>query len=416
MIFDDRLLTALPFYDDRGKQAFRQEKCFRNLHTWQQLTDLRHLPPFQVITDCTTTLCSGSTWELYDVTDTLASDLSDYDFCDMLGEYTGNDKDGDSKKWFIYDGDDFCADLPSGLHYIKATIDTCIYYSEVFNICVPKLATYTSSSQLLTSWVNVSFDTFTTDGGTPKNITEADEVLASDAVAITNEFCGETGDVFDYGLQFGVGWVDNNVYAYLADPLDLGTPLSNTVTMAAPNLYQGIFTTTATGDGVYVMVLRTLDACNNMTLTPGILKRIYDIDYSNNIVLDYGHSCDMDNIVYQYGFENKVVFANKVDLVKPTYETVKTGESREGYFFVNNVVDKKIYKMVFYAPEYVGDFMSTLPMNDTITLKDKNGDSVSVDEVNVTITPTSNCFFRFDCEFVTSPINSSNCCTDLTLT
>jgi len=191
MIFDDRLLTALPFYDDRGKQAFRQEKCFRNLHTWQQLTDLRHLPPFEVITDCTGAECSSDAvelyWELYDVADIYVKDLkhADYDICSLLDEYTGNDKDGNFKKWFIYDGGDLCTDLPSGLHYIKATMDTCVYYSEVFNICVPKVAIHTDSAEVYSSWTNDSIDNFSSAG---RDVTDADEASGA-GYAETDDFC-----------------------------------------------------------------------------------------------------------------------------------------------------------------------------------------------------------------------------------
>jgi len=412
MIFDDRLLTALPFYNDRGKQAFRQEKCFRNLHTWKQLTDLQHLPPFEIITDCTGTSCSGSSWELYDTTDTLVQDLeaAAYDICSLIDDYSGNDKDDNYKTWFIYSGGAFCADLPSGLHYIKATIGACTYYSEIFNICVPKSATYTDSAEVYSSWTNISFDFF---GSTGRNITEATDGDGSGDTAETDEFCGSTGSVFDYSFAFTWNTINDVMEMYLVDSGD--TLASNILTVSAQTTYTGQFTTTR--DGPYKLVLESTDITDVVEiLGSSLTRRIYDVDYSNNIQLEYGHTCDINNIVYQYGFKNKVIFAEKVDLVKPTYETVKTGESREGFFFVNNVVDKKTYKMTFYAPEYVGDFMSTLAMHDTITLTDKNGDSVSIDEVNVTITPTSNCFFRVDCEFITDPINSSNCCNNLTLT
>ncbi len=173
MIFDNRLLTTLPFYDDRDKQAFRQDKCFRNLYTFQQLTDLKHLPPFEIMTECSGTSCDDASWELYDTEDSLAQDLdaSGYDICDMIDTYTGNDKDGDFKKWFIYDGDGFCNSLPVGLHYIKATIGSCTYYSEVFNICLPVSSSYASSDEVFTSWPNDNFDTFASSG---RDITDAD--------------------------------------------------------------------------------------------------------------------------------------------------------------------------------------------------------------------------------------------------
>jgi len=273
MIFDERLLTALPFYDDRGKQAFRQEKCFRNLKTFQQLTDLTHLPPFEIMTGCTGTPCSGSTWDLYDVTDTLVLDLEGvgYDICTLIDNYTGLNIDDDYREWFVYEGGAFVANLPTGLHYIKATIGSCEYYSEVFNICT----------------------------------------------------------------------------------------------------------------------------------------------YSDKIILDYGHTCDIHNIIYRDEFQNKIVFPEKVDLSKPTYEPIKTGIVRDGRLFIDKTTAKKIYKMVFYAPEYMADAMSILHLHDTITITNKDGDTMVVDEVNANPVPFNNCFFRIDLEFISEPFTASNCCTDL---
>jgi len=180
--------------------------------------------------------------------------------------------------------------------------------------------------------------------------------------------------------------------------------------------YNGQFTTTANGPYVLVLSLLAIFGILNVAVDCSLTKREYAPDYSDNIVLEYGHTCDIGNIIYQYGFKNKIVFADKVDLVKPTYETIKTGESREGYFFVNNAVAKKTYKMVFYAPEYIADAMSILELHDTITITNKDGDSISVDEVHAVSTPAGNCFFKCELELISDPMNSSNCCTDLNLT
>ncbi len=415
MIFDNRLLTTLPFYDDRDKQAFRQDKCFRNLYTFQQLTDLKHLPPFEIMTECSGTSCDDASWELYDTEDSLAQDLdaSGYDICDMIDTYTGNDKDGDFKKWFIYDGDGFCNSLPVGLHYIKATIGSCTYYSEVFNICLPVSSSYTSSDEVFTSWPNDNFDTFASSG---RDITDAD-ITGDLARAYTDPFNGCSGDVFDY--SFETSWVDKTdatITMYIAKTTDVTTAVSNILTITSETTYTGQFTTTASGP--YVLVLKA-DASggdlDSFAAVCSLTHRVYSADADNNIILEYGHSCDIENTVYQYGFKNKLIFSEKVDLVKPTYETVKTAEARDGFLFVDKVVSKKIYKMVFYAPEYMADAINLLQNHDNITLTDRKGDSITVDEVNTDIAPATNCYHKITIEMVSNPINSSNCCDSLDL-
>jgi len=140
---------------------------------------------------------------------------------------------------------------------------------------------------------------------------------------------------------------------------------------------------------------------------------------NNHIILNYSHSCDDQNafgkILYQTGFNNRIIFQEKNDLVRPEYETIKEAVSRRGHVIVTSVVTKKAHKLIFYAPEFMADAIKLLPAHDTIILTDKNGDSADVVEVDVDITPAGNCFFKIDLTLYVGPLHTTNCCNNFTI-
>ena len=276
MNIDEKLNLPFPFLDSLDKQAFRQDKCNGNLHTYEIQTSLRRFPPFEIrTTACSGTACSGDVWELYDTSDNLIYDLeTQYSICDFL--------DFDIEDWFLtiqYDGTaDFAIDLPAGQYYIKADLGACVFYSEIVTICAIPLAV--------------------------------------------------------------------NIVTYATDRL----------------------------------------------------------------TLNYGNTCNLDNIYYTEWFINRVIFPNRIGLTKPEYEIEKVATPLDGYLNIEKVTTKKKYKFTFYAPEFMADAMNLLPSHNRIWITDKFGDTATVKEVNVNITATSHCFFKIEIELYIDPANSTNCC------
>ena len=65
---------------------------------------------------------------------------------------------------------------------------------------------------------------------------------------------------------------------------------------------------------------------------------------------------------------------------KPKYELDEEGTDRDGYFFVEKQISKKIHRFSFVAPEYLCDALRVVPMADNIQIT-FNGDTYNCDRI-----------------------------------
>lgn len=65
---------------------------------------------------------------------------------------------------------------------------------------------------------------------------------------------------------------------------------------------------------------------------------------------------------------------------KPKYELDEEGTDRDGYFFVEKQISKKIHRFSFVAPEYLCDALRIVPMADN-TQVTFNGDTYACDRI-----------------------------------
>jgi hypothetical protein len=185
--------------------------------------------------------------------------------------------------------------------------------------------------------------------------------------------------------QMGTLWKLNNVYS--------GQDIDYKVVCFAPNVD-------------YIMSLGT-SASTTLNLNPGRYYLVCNIGddywYSDvyTLVGDEAQNCirmdwwddDVfftdDGLVF-YGINvpdplYKNVLYLLTDIGKPKYEFEEEGEDRDGYFFAQKQISKKVYKFTFLAPEYLCDCLRLLRMADHVSIK-YHGNTYTPTEITPTFT------------------------------
>lgn len=146
-------------------------------------------------------------------------------------------------------------------------------------------------------------------------------------------------------------------------------------------------------------------------------------DLTGKLIIDYYGDNDIDSIDYTNGaklqFQNKLILDTK--LVKPQYNYYEEGtEDGEANFIPTFQKVTKRYQFVFYAPEYVIDAVTLLPMHDTISVtteyNETETETISVEEfdvMNVEWTDTKG-FAKVTCEFRADPVIKTYHANDIT--
>lgn len=109
------------------------------------------------------------------------------------------------------------------------------------------------------------------------------------------------------------------------------------------------------------------------------ISECVEIDWSNR-----------DNLAFENGFINykESSFINKflvkTEIGRPDYNLDEEGEDRDGYFFPEKQISKKIYKLSFVAPEYLCDALRLIPMSDSVVVYDGNK-TYKCDSVDISV-------------------------------
>ncbi len=93
---------------------------------------------------------------------------------------------------------------------------------------------------------------------------------------------------------------------------------------------------------------------------------------ANYIKLTWKNSCDLGNIYYSGGFENKLFL--DADIGAPDYNETEEGEENDAGIFVKTLEKlQKVNKFQCYAPEYLVDSLKLLPLHDDVRISFTNG-------------------------------------------
>lgn len=71
-------------------------------------------------------------------------------------------------------------------------------------------------------------------------------------------------------------------------------------------------------------------------------------------------------IPYHKGYKNRLHLNAMIS--KPEYEFEEEGESRDGFFFVEKQISRKMFRFSLFAPEYLCDIMRTIRMATDISI------------------------------------------------
>jgi len=149
------------------------------------------------------------------------------------------------------------------------------------------------------------------------------------------------------------------------------------------------------------------------------------VDTSGYLSIEYYNSSDVDSIDYTNGdyeqYTNKLLINTK--LTKAEYEYEEEGtENGDGEFLPTFMKRTKRYKFVFYAPEYILDAITLIPMHSSVTVITDSGEGTTE-----TITVARNKFYvndifwtdtkgfaKVSCEFWTDPVVVTNYANNVT--
>lgn len=147
-------------------------------------------------------------------------------------------------------------------------------------------------------------------------------------------------------------------------------------------------------EGMYYMVVSLVDGRGRVTAkfysdvfvvkNPEFLSRKVMIEWSNKDTLFFeGGFIPYGDIEGGESFKNRLYLDTTIGM--PEYKFTEDGEERNGRFFPIKQISEKVYKMSFYAPEYLCDVMRLIRMADYITIKDDLGRTYDVEQFEMEV-------------------------------
>lgn len=221
----------------------------------------------------------------------------------------------------------------------------------------------------------------------------------------------------------------SDVVINLADPLDDTLVNISSYFTAGDDLYTEEFT-----DNAYLIYNRSKNL--NTTLPEGVYylkvtvgavhyySEVFAVtSLTGKLIVDYYHTNDVDTIDYTNGsndqFVNKLIIDTK--LSKPEYPYEEEGvEDGNGNFIATFQRVFKKYRFTFYAPEYITDAVSLIPLHSNITVVNDNGESTqeSMTAIDFQVAGVewndTKGFAKIVCEFRTSAVVVTGCADNIT--
>jgi hypothetical protein len=263
--------------------------------------------------------------------------------------------------YYIYEGDTLNYILPQGLYYLKITMEHgYVLYSDWFLVdCV--------YPNLITSWTNISYETFDSEGTALFGLESAGIGNAkSDSFSVIK---GESIRVVFYHTQHS--GAAPTMYIYY------GGVISDIHTVTA-GLNDHTFVTTAGYDTARLYIDN--DAGANFSMTEVLVMRTYSDKY---LSIDFKHSCNLGEIIYEDGFE-QILFL-ETETMEPVFPYTEKGqENGYGQFIPTFQRQEKNYVIrTLLIPQFIVDVLHRLKLHDTIAITDLVGDLWTVKSIDV---------------------------------
>jgi len=242
--------------------------------------------------------------------------------------------------------------LPYGVYYLKMTTsNNYVYYSEIFAIT-------NIYPNLISSWVNFSYDTFTTDGVEITSAIEAGTAYAySDNIELSN--LESIRVIFFLTLTSGT--------APTVSIYQNGVAIDSEVSVIGLNN----ITLTSTVSGTVLIRMRALAAVNFSTSDILVMR-----EYSEtHIKLTFDNTKDLGDILYQDGFSQTLWLPSQ--LAPPQSEQVDIGEEKNGIFIAEKIVNKFKFKIFVTMGRELYRAVVRIPLHDDIDIIDEVGNTYS---------------------------------------
>jgi len=247
--------------------------------------------------------------------------------------------------------------LPYGNYYLKmTTVNNYVYYSEIFAIT-------DIYPNLISSWVNMSYDTFTSIG-----------------VEITSAIDAVSGFARSYPVAGFYLKKGENIKVIFFLTLNSGT----TPTVRLYNIGASVevdtnattaglndITLTTTRDG-YHYVRFTVAAAANFSTSEVLVMREYS---ETHIKLTFDNTKDLGDILYQDGFSQTLWLPSQ--LAPPQSEQIDIGEEKNGIFIAEKLVNKFKFKILVTMGRELYRAVVRIPLHDDIDIIDEVGNTYS---------------------------------------
>jgi len=130
------------------------------------------------------------------------------------------------------------------------------------------------------------------------------------------------------------------------------------------------------------------------------------------IKLEWWNTCDIDNILYQTGYKQHLYL--DCDLGSPEYKLKQEFNTNGDETNLPKFQRwDKIYKFYFYAPEYIADCLSLLPLHDNVWIYTQNEEICKCEDVIVEVAWEEPCFAKISIQFSQDYIIKTNCCRNI---
>jgi hypothetical protein len=348
------IMTSLPIYDKIEKQWFERGKKGGVDKPVPVLSPRHRLPSFQWLDD-------GDGCNHVDKIELIERDLSSTNITTYFVALPSSHAiTGD--KYFSYDGDTLNYLIETGTYYLKITMDNNkIYYSDWFRTeCIYE--------NLLTSLLNVSYDTFDIDGISLTSVinTGGDDNGSSNLFTVTS---GETIKIM-FNLTLNSGQLPT---IYIANS---GWVLFSQVDAVA-GLNELTLVPTFSGDAR--IRIRNTAASNFST---GEIH-VYRESISNYLIINFSNTCDIGDILYHDGFTQTLWLESEpMETTFPIDDKgVEDGEGRFIRTFARQV--KKYSIKTKELPGFMVDVFHRMRLHDDIELTDLVGDDNEVYNLEV---------------------------------
>ncbi len=105
------------------------------------------------------------------------------------------------------------------------------------------------------------------------------------------------------------------------------------------------------------------------------------------IRVQWSDGCDIDNIYYKGGFQNEMFFVE--DLSTPQYEIEDEVKKQDGVSNPERQIWYKKFTLEVKCVEAVADILTSIPLHETVTVSDKNGNAFTCGgaDVEIDVTP-----------------------------